>query len=482
MRWPLRYQILVPFAGVMLAVVLGVSLLDAYLAASRTQQRIEGQLRDVAQTLLEASFPLTDAVLEQTRGLSGAEFVLVGEAGKRLATTLHRIDASRLSRDRIEGDELTLSDPLSLDGQEYFHAAVAVRPSAGQVGPLTLHILYPRRQLQEARLQAAYPPLVVGAAFLGVVIVLAIVIARRVSRPVLALRRQLNRLVQGDFEPVPLPVRDDELRDLVDSANRLADQLDDSQRAIKRTERFALLGQLSGGLAHQLRNSVAGARMAVQLHQRQCQDADPDSLRVALRQLTLTESHLQQLLTVGQPSEPRSGLCDLKQVVADVKTLVLPTCKHRNVSFWVDHEAGAGRPLWADATQLRQLLLNLVLNSIEAAGKGGWVRVEIAGDDDRTTLRVLDSGPGLDDQLRDRLFEPFATGKPEGVGLGLAVSKRIAEAHGGTVDCKRQRPTCFEVCLPYRHDLQVSHEAVDPAMVERAARRHIGTLNVEATR
>ena len=71
MRWPLRYQILFPFAGVMLAVVLGVSLLDAVLAARRTQRQIERQLHDVAQTLLDANFPLTDAVLKQTGGLSG---------------------------------------------------------------------------------------------------------------------------------------------------------------------------------------------------------------------------------------------------------------------------------------------------------------------------------------------------------------------------------------------------------------------------
>ena len=68
MRWPLRYQILFPFAGVMLAVVVGVSLLDAYLAARRTQRQIEQQLQGVAQTLLEANFPLTEAVLKQRAG------------------------------------------------------------------------------------------------------------------------------------------------------------------------------------------------------------------------------------------------------------------------------------------------------------------------------------------------------------------------------------------------------------------------------
>ena len=92
MRWPLRYQILFPFAGVMLGVVLGVSLLDALLAARRTQRQIEHKLSEVARTLQEANFPLTDAVLKQTRGLSGAEFLLVGPRGNLQATSLDNVD------------------------------------------------------------------------------------------------------------------------------------------------------------------------------------------------------------------------------------------------------------------------------------------------------------------------------------------------------------------------------------------------------
>src|SRR5689334_19414687 len=87
MRWPLRYQILVPFAGTMLAVVAVVSSLDAALSARRSQQQIESQLGEVARTLESASFPLTDSVLKQTRGLAGADFVIADPAGKLLASS-----------------------------------------------------------------------------------------------------------------------------------------------------------------------------------------------------------------------------------------------------------------------------------------------------------------------------------------------------------------------------------------------------------
>jgi signal transduction histidine kinase len=246
---------------------------------------------------------------------------------------------------------------------------------------------------------------------------------------------------------VPLPQRHDELRDLVASVNVLADQLDESRRAIERAERLALLGQLSGGLAHQLRNSVTGARMAVQLHERQCHD-DCDSLDVALRQLTLTESHLQRFLTVGQPTAPQRVPCDLRHVVDDVAQLVGPACRHKSVDLQIAGRE-CPRELCADVVQLRQLLLNLVLNAIEAAGPQGWVRIELASTAVASCLRVLDSGPGLDERVLARLFEPFVTGKPDGIGLGLSVARQIAHAHGGAIHYQSGRPTCFEVLLPH---------------------------------
>ncbi len=179
MRWPLRYQILLPFAGVMLAVVLGVSLLDAYLAARRTQDRIERQLHDVAHTLLEANFPLTEAVLQQTRGLSGAEFVLADEQGRARATTLSMQDRFELRNTPPAAPRFELDDTVEIEQESYFHTAVKVRSQAGGDTPMVLHILYPHRLLQEARWRAAYPPLVVGSLFLGMAILLAVVLAQQ---------------------------------------------------------------------------------------------------------------------------------------------------------------------------------------------------------------------------------------------------------------------------------------------------------------
>ncbi len=346
MRWPLRYQILFPFAGVMLTVVLGVSLLDAVLAARRTQRRIEQQLREVATTLQEATFPLTDAVLAQTRGLSGAEFLLIDKQGNLRAASLATAGLQAMPVIAEGNKPFRLGQPVSMSGREYFHSAVTVVPRGADTEAMRLHILYPQDVLRLARWEAATPPLLVGSLLLVVVAALAFAIAGRLSRPILELRRQLSRLVQGDFQPLVLPERNDELRDLVGSVNSLGDQLAELRRVIKRSERLALLGQLSGGLAHQLRNTVTGARIAVQLHARHCPGDDQDSLDVALRQLSMTESHLQRFLTAGQPSAPRRESCDLAAIVVDVAALVgagVPPSQCRHATSRRCRRAAVGR-------------------------------------------------------------------------------------------------------------------------------------------
>jgi signal transduction histidine kinase len=452
MRWPIRNQILLPFAGLMLLAVAGVSSLDAWLAARRSEQQINKQLREVARTLLDSRFPLNDVVLRQMRGLSGAEFVLTTVSGRRIASSgLSATEIPPPSTPVARWEELDLGSPVVIDDQIYFQAAVRMNGRGIQPELLLLHILYPEQIWQESRREAAIPPLVVGASALVGFALLALAIAARLSRPILQVSSRVGRMAQGDFQPLPLPERNDELRDLVLAVNSLAGQLDEMRRAIQRSERLTLLGKLSGGLAHHLRNDVAGARMAVQLHQRHCHAADRESLEVALRQLALTEDHLQRFLAAGQPELPQQVHCDLRAIVDDLVGLLSASFKHRKVSLSVSADSHAQLPLHADPDQLRHLLMNLVLNALEAAGSGGWVRIEaLISDDSVTHLRVLDSGDGPPAEFASgRLFEPFSTSKPEGVGLGLAVARQIAEAHGGALEyTRRNQHTCFELTLP----------------------------------
>jgi signal transduction histidine kinase len=203
--------------------------------------------------------------------------------------------------------------------------------------------------------------------------------------------------------------------------------------------------------------------MAVQLHAREC-SADRESLDVALRQLTLTEENLKQFLAAPQASPesaaaPRKANCQLAEIVGEIERLLGPSLRHRRIAFSVPSHgrfaADQGTELFADADQLRQLLINLVLNAADAAGPGGRVKIEFENTARQMILRVIDSGPGPPAEIVDRLFEPFSTSKPEGVGLGLAAARQIAVSHGGQVEwSRRDDETCFEVRLPTSQNLQ----------------------------
>jgi signal transduction histidine kinase len=267
------------------------------------------------------------------------------------------------------------------------------------------------------------------------------------------LERRTRLIAAGDFSPMPLPRRNDELRDLSRSVNEMAEQLARLHEAVQRAERLRLLGQVGGGLAHQLRNGLTGARLAVQLHARGCAGGDAEALEVALRELTLLEAHLKRFLDLGRDGPLRRQPCAPADLVDEVVALLRPRCKHAGIDLrWQRPAAGAA--VVGDPGQLGQLLLNVVGNAAEAAGPGGWVEVRMgqAEGDGRPSplvIEVIDSGPGPPPEVAERLFEPFVTGKPEGVGLGLAVARQVAEAHGGRIAWRREAGrTVFRIELP----------------------------------
>lgn len=190
--------------------------------------------------------------------------------------------------------------------------------------------------------------------------------------------------------------------------------------------------------------------MALELHAAELDpSADRESLDVALRQLHLMETSLKRFLQLGRgETVPRKSV-DLRALVDETLPLVEPACRHANIRLaW--NRPDAQVEVDGEADSLRQLLLNLLLNAIEAAtdatGKAGDVKVELRRDQQGVELRVLDSGPGPSADMATRVFEPFATSKPDGTGLGLSVAREIAEAHSATLGWQRiDGLTCFEL-------------------------------------
>lgn len=458
MRWPVRNQILLPTVGLMAVTLAGVSVLNAYVSVRAAATRIESQLRDLAGTLSDSNFPLTDAVLRQTRGLSGAEFVAVDATGQITASSLESIDMSSLPDTVVPRtpQRLTLDSSIAVGGVRYFHNQVRLS-RAGAARAVELHILYPVETYRVAWWNAIYPPLCVGGVGLALSALLSAGIAAHVTRPLDRLRVQVDRIAEGEFQPVTLNRRHDEVLELGQAINRMSDMLSHYEDEVRRNEQLRTLGQLGGGIAHQMRNAVTGCCLALELHRRECpRQGEGESLDVAVRQLRLMERFLRRFLTPhNQPAATHQPL-ELRAVVDGALPLIEPMARHVHVSLRWQPPA---RPLWisGDADSLEQLLINLLMNAIEAAAdeavqatdQGSVILRAAASGDKSVRLEVIDSGPGPAAEVGDRLFEPLVTGKPDGTGLGLSVAKRIVEQHRGQIGWRRDgATTCFYVEFP----------------------------------
>jgi len=332
MRWPIRLQVLVPPLTLLLGVV-GISVWTAADSAGRAWAQIEADFRNVAQTLSEATYTLHPGILKQLKGLSGAEYLLVSGSGERTATFAAAVELPPAEAVADDWQTLRLGPRVRVDGEAYLCSGFRFRPHSANAGA-TLYILYPEALWRDALWGAVRPSLVLGG-FAGLAsVLLAVGAGRRLSRRVQELERRTRQIAAGDFGPMPLPRTDDELRDLARSVNEMAQQLAQLQETVQKTERLRLLGQVSGGLAHQLRNGVTGARLAVQLHARACGGrADAEALEVALRQLTLVEINLKRFLDLGRTGPQRREPCSLTALVEEAVRLLRPQCRHGGIDL-----------------------------------------------------------------------------------------------------------------------------------------------------
>ncbi|HSK29055.1 MAG TPA: ATP-binding protein, partial [Candidatus Limnocylindria bacterium] len=219
-------------------------------------------------------------------------------------------------------------------------------------------------------------------------------------------------------------------------------------------ERLSALGNLAATVAHEVRNPLNAISMGLQRLKLEFHPAEDRDQYSHLTELMLSEAHrlnsiVEQFLSLARPVEINAEALPLEEILKELAELQANDAQRSQVQIRVI-AAPDLPPLKADPNYMTQVLLNLMLNGMQAMPEGGTLTLEAKTSKDKFIIAVSDTGPGIAPENLSRVFEPYFSTKPQGSGLGLAISLRIIEAHGGTITVANQADGgCrFEICLP----------------------------------
>jgi len=302
--------------------------------------------------------------------------------------------------------------------------------------------------------------LVAGAGAVAICGALLVVLTYTVQRPMVELQQKIAQLGGGDLSvAVSFSHRNDEIGDLGRNFNQMVRQMHESRIEIERlhrtqmsrAEHLATLGELATGLAHEIRNPLAGIAGVIEIIGRDLPVTSPARAVVKdVRQEIARINHIvTDLLQTARPHPPKVRKSDLNTTVEHAVMLGRQQALAKSVEITLQKDPSLPE-VEHDSDQIHQVLLNLLLNALQAIDKNGKITVTVKPRGATAVVEVTDNGRGIAPDHLPNIFRPFYTTKGEGTGLGLSLARRIVEDHHGRIDVTSAvgKGTTFAVVLP----------------------------------
>ena len=293
---------------------------------------------------------------------------------------------------------------------------------------------------------------------------LAFILIRGLTRPVNSLLDATRRLKAGDLDH-RIQGLHDEFGEVAASFNEMAASLKKQMQEMQRTEQLRVCGEMAAGLAHEIRNPLAGMKVSIEvlLSELNIGERDRDVLAKIIEQIRHIELLMKNLLNYARPVAAQPAIVNVNKILEKTAYFIEkhPSFVSGDPRKQIIKELDDNLPeIVGDPQQLQQIFLNLLLNAADAVPEGGKITIKTSHDKEGKTIaiRVQDTGKGIPAELKERIFQPFFTtkGRGKGTGLGLAVSKRIVEEHGGSIDVARNEAggASFKIVLPVKAEDQ----------------------------
>ncbi len=463
-------QFLVPILLAVLVAGISVASFSKWAADRSSRLASATRMQSIGEVVSQGSYPKSTNVLENLQNLTDLDFVILRRETRRdtsgistpsVPTPTIQASTLKLTPSEIKTLALPLTEkPWGVPVRWPWNGETGSVPSVGEgmiagvtmrwihlpIESGTLVVLESENHRGDSWFVFALP-LVTGLLSLVGIALVAAWTAERLSRRIARLQAEVAEIANGNLVMRELEGPDDDVRSLQQSLYKMGGQLDESRKQIANNERSRLIHMLGSGLAHELRNHLTGARLALQTFTPP--SSDEESIQVCLKQLDLAETQIRRLLAVrSDVSEVDQTPMNLQDIIQASISLVRPIAIHRNVRLDVFpplplalEKFDTMEPILVrSGSSMVGVIVNLLVNGIEAVGTGGEVKLRLHVDTSvqRIVWEVLDNGAGPEKEIAATMFEPFATTKREGVGLGLAMCRHVVESLGGSIRWERK--------------------------------------------
>jgi len=450
MRWPLKNQLLLRIVLLVFFSIFALTVANIRVSIIAAKKVEIDRTKEIAHSVQQSRFPMTANVLENMKALSGAEFIVTDENGI-VQNSTYAVPESFQAATRTDAPV-----PI-IDGDKEFYQLTVQQTKTGRINQIQqTHILLPRQSEMQIFWKSSQSPLLVAAIVLPIAMLIAYAFASQITRPLSTICEQTDQLSKGQALNLPaqVPLRNDEVGDLVRTMNGMATTIKQHEQQLIANERLQTRIQVGNGIAHNLRNSSTGCQMAIELLATDHPVVrDTEEYQVARRQLSLIDDYIKRFLTLSKKSNttlPAAALSpvDLLPILESTMQLLRPMAKHLDVELALDTVSETHANIEID--DARQVIMNLVGNAITAAKESSTpqapkVTVCLQEQSDCATLLVTDNGDGPPVDIAGQIFEPFVSGSKSGTGLGLVQVAEIADQIGGKVSWQRHSDlTVFE--------------------------------------
>jgi signal transduction histidine kinase len=332
-------------------------------------------------------------------------------------------------------------------------------PSLKHTGILEVSIDYAPAAalLRKSQTQA----IIIGLVAMGILTFIIIrLFERLINRPISRLKNMMKKAQEGDLD-IQLPTqKSDEIGGLTKNFDEMIGKLKQANQKVEelfneqmvKAGHLASIGELAAGLAHEIKNPIAGMKGALEIIIQRTEESDPkkEIFTEMLLQIEKINQVIQDLLIYAKPKDMKMDQINPNECMQDAIKLAKPHINSKNIRFAfcsLDKE----RLAYIDGNKIQEVLLNLILNSIASIEKEGKISIELQ-EKNANELRIIltDDGKGIKKDHLSQVFNPFFTTKKSGTGLGLSICKKIIEAHNGSIEVTstESEGTTFAIRLP----------------------------------